>query len=251
MARLLNRALWSVAVVLGGASSAGAIASDAPVAGIVTRLPRRDAVVALSFDACEAGKRMQLDHRITDLLIERGIPFTVFMGGRFARHNAADVRELARHESVSIQNHSLSHPRDMRVLDDDGVRAEVLDAQRAIAEITGRQPTLFRFPGGHADDRTVGIVRGLGLTVVHWRWAEGDPAAEVTADQLVTQTLERTRPGDILIFHVNGRGRHTAEALPRILDGLAARGFRFVTVDAGLVPEPVVAPTRGDNRARG
>jgi peptidoglycan/xylan/chitin deacetylase (PgdA/CDA1 family) len=73
---------------------------------------------------------------------------------------------------------------------------------------------------------------------VHWRWAEGDPAPEVDADRLVAQTLRRTRPGDILIFHVNGRGWHTAEALPRIVDGLEARGFRFVTVPQGLAAAP-------------
>jgi peptidoglycan/xylan/chitin deacetylase (PgdA/CDA1 family) len=53
---------------------------------------------------------------------------------------------------------------------------------------------------------------------------------------LVAQTMERTRPGDILIFHVNGRGWHTAEALPRIVDGLAARGYTFVALEGQLPP---------------
>ena len=221
------------ALPAGGAGPSSAAPEPVP-AGIVTRLPTRERVVALTFDACEAGERVTLDHGITDYLVGRRIPFTVFMGGRFARDNADDVRALARHDFVSIQNHSWSHPRDMRLLDDDHVRAEVRRAESAVAAVSGRRPTLFRFPGGNADDRTVAIVRGLGYQVVHWRWAEGDPAPSVDAERLVAQTLARTRPGDILIFHVNGRGWHTAEALPRIVDGLAAKGYRFVTVAEAL-----------------
>ena len=207
-----------------------------PVAGVTTRLPTHDKVVALTFDACQAVERMQLDHGITDYLVEQRIPFTVFMGGRFARDNAADVRALASHDFVGIENHSWSHPRDMRTLDDERVQSEVLRAESMLRQLTGRRPTLFRFPGGYADERTAALVRALGYQVVHWRWAEGDPDPKVDAGRLVAQTLARTRAGDILIFHVNGRGWHTAEALPQIVAGLRERGFRFVALGDYLDP---------------
>ena len=244
--RLGALALLAVTLSPGWATAeAGSATTDVP-AGVITQLPTRERLVALTFDACQAGERMQLDHGITDFLVARRIPFTIFMGGRFARDNAADVRALARHRFVSIQNHSWSHPRDMRLIDDDRVRTEVQRAEAMLVHVTGHRPTLFRFPGGNADDRTVALVRALGYQIVQWRWAEGDPAPTVGADRLVAQTLERTRPGDILVFHVNGRGWHTAEALPRIVDGLAARGYRFVTVADGLPPvsAQVFAPVR-------
>jgi peptidoglycan-N-acetylglucosamine deacetylase len=237
LARLGAAALCWLGAAATLATGAAPAAPEPVPAGIVTRLPTRERVVALTFDACEAFERMHLDHGITDYLVGRRIPFTVFMGGRFARDNAEDVRELARHDFVSIQNHTWSHPRDLRLVDDERVRSEVRRAEAMLLELTGHRPTLFRFPGGYADERTVALVRGLGYQVVHWRWAEGDPAPDIDADRLVAQTFERTRPGDILIFHVNGRGWHTAEALPRIVDGLAARGFRFVTVAGMLAPE--------------
>jgi len=233
-------------VLVAGLAHAQAAEPPATPPGVITRLATRERVVALTFDACQAGERMQLDRGITDFLVARRIPFTIFMGGRFARDNAADVRALAREDFVSIQNHSWSHPRDMRLVDDDRVRSEVRRAEAMIVEVTGHRPTLFRFPGGNADERTVGLVRSLGYEFVHWRWAEGDPAPSVDADRLVAQTLERTRPGDILIFHINGRGWHTAEALPRIVDGLVARGYRFVKVVDALprTPVQVLAPVR-------
>lgn len=232
----MRRALLGAAALLGWWASASAGTPEPVPDGVVTRLPTHERVVALTFDACQAVERMQLDRGIVDFLVARQVPFTIFMGGRFARDNADAVRALAEHPFVSIQNHSWSHPQDMRTLDDERVRAEVQRADAMIARVTGRHPRLFRFPGGHADERSVALVRGLGYQIVHWRWAEGDPSPGVDADRLVTQTLERTRAGDILIFHVNGRGWHTAEALPRIVDGLAARGFRFVTVAEMLPP---------------
>ena len=228
-----------VAAALGGAAPAtvrAAAAADSqppPAAAtldIVTRLATREKVVVLSFDACQAGERMSLDRGITDLLVARQVPFTVFVGGRFARDNAAALRELAAHPFVDLENHSWSHPRDMRTLDAERVRSEVVRAATTIREVSGRRTRFFRFPGGNADERTVALVESLGYTVVHWRWPEGDPDPKVDAETLVAQTLARARAGDILVFHVNGRGWHTAEALPRILDGLAAQGFRIVSL---------------------
>jgi len=114
-------------------------APEAVPDGVVTRLPTRERVVALTFDACEAGRRMTLDRRITDMLVAREIPFTIFMGGRFARDNAAAVRELASHPTVSIQNHTWSHPRDLRQLGDRAVREEVERAAAEIADLVGRR----------------------------------------------------------------------------------------------------------------
>lgn len=211
--------------------------STTPPADVVTRLATRAKVVALTFDGCQAGERMTLDRGISDVLVARQIPFTIFAGGRFARDNAAVLRELATHSFVDIENHSWSHPRDMTLLEDERIRVEVSRAAAMIRSVSGRRTTLFRFPGGNADERTVALVRSLGYRVVHWSWAEGDPDPRIDADRLVSQTLARTRPGDILIFHVNGRGWHTAEALPRILDGLESRGFKIVPLPEFL-PKP-------------
>ena len=217
--------MWRAALAL-----AAAAANPSAIGDVVTRLPTHDKVVALSFDACQAVERVQLDRGIVDLLVARHIPFTIFAGGRFARDNAVSLRELAVLGFVEIENHSWSHRRDMRLLEDAQIETEIRRAAATLKSVTGHRPMLFRFPGGNADERSVAIARGLGYQVVHWRWAEGDPDPNISADALVAQTLVRTRAGDILIFHINGRGVHTAEALPRILDGLAARGYRFVTI---------------------
>ena len=40
--------------------------------------------------------------------------------------------------------------------------------------------------------------------------------------------------GSIVVMHINGNGRHTAEALPRIVKRLRKRGFELVTVSEML-----------------
>jgi len=215
-------------------------------ADVVTRLPTQDKVVALTFDACEALTPVRLDRTISDYLVGRRVPFTIFMGGLFARGNASEVKELATYDFIEIENHSYSHNNNMPSLTDHRVRGEVLRAQGEITKATGRVPQFFRFPAGVYDDRTLAIVEGLGYRAVHWRWPEGDPDAFESADMLVRKTLTRTEPGDILIFHINGRGVHTREALPRIIDGLERKGYRFVLLKDYLpAREPAQIPAAG------
>jgi peptidoglycan-N-acetylglucosamine deacetylase len=222
-------------------------AGDVP-SGIVTRMPTKEKVVALTFDACEASKIAHFDAGILSYLAEKNVPFTIFATGNFVRDNPEDIRRISKSPGVTIENHSTRHPRDMTQLSDADVRAEIETAGERIRRATGTTPALFRFPGGNADERVVAIAQSMGYVVVHWRWAAGDPDPAIGADQMVEQTLSRTRPGDILIMHINGRGWHTAEALPRIIDGLEAKGYRFVALRTALMQGNVQPPIDSRNR---
>lgn len=208
--------------------------AGSPEDGVITRLPTRAKSVALTFDACEADRVAHLDPAILAVLKRHPVPFTVFASGKFVRDNPGGIAALAHLPGVRIENHSWSHPKDLRELSDDEVLRQVRLADAEILRVTGQSPTLFRFPGGNVDSRVAALVAGTGHRTVHWRWAEGDPDRRIEAEKLVAQTLERTAPGDILILHINGRGWHTAEALPAIVEGLTSRGYAFVDLVAAL-----------------
>lgn len=216
---LVGRLVLAAMALLAGASAR---------AEIVTRLPTEERVVALTLDACEAGKVTHLDTGVADYLIANKVPFTIFMGGRFARDNPEDAAMLGALPFVEIENHTWSHPADMRKLSTLEVMKQVLFAQLEIGIQTGRATKYFRFPGGNADARTVAAVEALGYRVVHWRWPSGDPDKHISASKLESYTLATAKPGDVLIFHINGNGVHTAEAMPGIVEGLKAKGYRFV-----------------------
>jgi peptidoglycan/xylan/chitin deacetylase (PgdA/CDA1 family) len=197
-------------------------------AEVILRLPTSERVLALTFDACEQQRPMKLDTAISDFLVAHRIPFTLFLSGRFVQDNAAAVKALAALDFVELENHSWDHPNRMQHLSDDAVRAEILATDAEIARVTGRRTAFFRFPATNYNARTLADAEGLGFRVVHYRWESGDPDPHETADRIVRETLEAVRPGDILIHHINGRGWHTAEALPRLIAGLQADGYRFV-----------------------
>ncbi len=197
-------------------------------AEVIMRLPTHDRVVALTFDACEQQHPMKLDTGISNFLVAHRIPFTLFLSGRFVQDNAAAVKALAALDFVELENHSWDHPNHMETLSDQGVRDEILMTDAEIARVTGRGTAFFRFPATNYTARTLADAEGLGFRVVHYRWEAGDPDPHETAPRIVRETLEAVRPGDILIQHINGRGWHSAEAMPGLVAGLTAAGYRFV-----------------------
>jgi len=233
-------------------ATAALCASGPARADVVTHLPTKDNVVALTFDACEAGKPVAFDRAILDYLLEHRIPFTVFVTGRFVQTNTEDVSELAKLDFVEIENHSWNHPNNMDQLPLETVRYQVARADEAITKAIGHKPQFFRFPAGNYSAAALAVVEGLGYKVVHWSWATGDPSPSESRDSLVRRVQALTRPGHILIFHINGRGVHTAEALPAIVADLQKRGYRFVKLAdyLGLRAPALSAQMRAADRDR-
>lgn len=227
--RHVHRPMGDLRHLLAGLVLALGLACSAR-ADVVTRLPTADRVVALTFDACMAHEPASFDRQLLEYLVSRRIPFTLFVTGRFIEHNRADMERLAGLDFVDIENHSFDHPNGMNRFRPDDVLRQVSRAEEVITDLTGRPSQFFRFPAGNFNARGLAAVEAQGLHVVHWRWATGDPSRSETADRLHERVLRQTEPGDILIFHINGRGWHTAEALPRIVEDLQAQGYRFVLV---------------------
>ena len=216
--------------------AAGALVPGTARAEVVTHLPipRTDKRVALTFDACETITPAFLDHSIADFLVGRRIPFTIFACGRFARHNREPLAELARLDFVEIENHSMNHDNHMERMDQASVKREVLEADALLHGIIGRRTRYFRFPAGNYSPAALAAVESLGWRVVHWSFASGDPAKTLSPERETEWVLEKTRPGDILIFHINGRGWSTGKALPGIVAALQERGYGFTKLDALL-----------------
>lgn len=223
----------------------------APVAraDLVTRLPTQDKVVALTFDACQAHAPAAFDKPLLDYLLARKLPFTLFVSGRFAETNASDLQRLAREPQVEFGNHSWDHPNTMDRFTPEAVRRQAERADAGIEAVTGRAPRFFRFPAGNLNDAGLAAVEAMGMPVVHWRWASGDPSRGETAEKLHARVMRLVQPGDILIFHINGRGWHTAEALPRIVESLEAEGYRFVQL-SDYIATPRKPPTAVERTAQ-
>ncbi|MCS7083928.1 MAG: polysaccharide deacetylase family protein [Aquificaceae bacterium] len=200
-------------------------------AGVINRLPTEEKVVAITLDACETKTPSYLDMGIIDYLVSNKIPFTLFVSGKFLLRNKEEIKKLHSSGLVSIHNHSMNHYLHMERLPASSVIKEVRDVEELIQNTIGQRPKYFRFPAGNYDEKTLKLVESMGYKVVHWTFPSGDPDRNITPERLASHVLEKTKPGSILIFHVNGRGYSTAKAMPKIIQELKKKGYRFVLID--------------------
>ena len=85
---------------------------------------------------------------------------------------------------------------------------------------------------GLYDGELISRLDGLGLVTWLWTAEAGDGADDATADGIAGKILLSLTPGGIILLHDGGGNRvETVRALPKIIEGARARGFRFVTLD--------------------
>ena len=91
-------------------------------------------------------------------------------------------------------------------------------------------PASYRFPFGTCTAENLHLLEKLKLPAVQWSIVTGDPSPGQGAAAIASAVLSQAKPGAIVIAHANGKGWHTAEALPLFIPPLQQQGYRFVTV---------------------
>jgi len=202
----------------------------APVpAEVVAHGDRKEKKVALTFDACSTRLPSHYDERVTQALVDTKTSATIFLGGKWMEDEPAHTKYLASLPQFELGNHTFLHPH-MPQVSDERVREELRWTQEVMYTLTGRQAKFFRPPYGEYNDRVVKIAAAMGLTTVEFDLASGDPDAHITKEKLIEYVTTTAKNGSIIIMHINQRGWHTAEALPKIIAKSRARGFRLLTV---------------------
>ena len=207
-----------------------------PIAQTPAKAPKPGHAV-LTFDAEHPNRSHQHAESpaaILDLLAERSIRATFFIQGRWAAAHPDLAKRIAA-EGHSIGSHANSHL-PMTRLSDDGLVAEVLEAQDRIHEITGVDPRPnFRCPygDGHDDPRVFGTLTRLGYRVLGWDvdpedWKTGRSSADIASH--VTGQLRRERDFvPTVLLHT--WPSTTPEALNHILETQRESGATWVGFD--------------------
>jgi peptidoglycan/xylan/chitin deacetylase (PgdA/CDA1 family) len=224
----------------------------ATIPQVIYNGPRSEKWIALTFDACSATHLSRVDTKLVQVLVDKHVPATLFLGGKWVLDQPRQARYLASIPYFEIANHAFHHPHLTR-MSAAAMRHELAAAQTAIKSVTGVTPRYFRAPYGEYDGSLVKIAAALGLTTIQFDLASGDPDKHFTADRLSRWVLHKARGGSIVVMHINTHGWHTAEAMPTIIKTLRARGYRFVTISQ-LLDEPFPVPSmllaNNDRRAR-
>jgi peptidoglycan/xylan/chitin deacetylase (PgdA/CDA1 family) len=224
-ARALLIAAAALVVAFGAAygvyrlSRARCFALGAPV---LCRVATNRPEVALSFDDGPTPLGLET---ILPLLEAHHAHATFFLiGQEMERHPRLAPRLLAAgHE---IANHSYSHVR--MIGRTSGFYDREIEQTQALLAAYGSRSRLFRPPNGK---KLIGLPRAVrrhGLTLTLWDVedpATSDPAA------FARQVVAKARPGSIILLHAMYPANATArQALPAILDGLAAKGLFVVSI---------------------
>ena len=189
--------------------------------------------IALTFDT-EFPARPTVagaEDRLLASLAAADVLGTFFLQGRWVRANPDQARRIADAGHL-VANHSNFHA-PMDGLDDELLRRDVRKAEETIREIVGVDPKpWFRCPfgAGMEDERVLGALAEVGYRHVGWDvdpedWNEAHDAEDVA--RFVLEGVRARKEDTIVLLH--GWPAATAEALPRILDGL---GGELVSVDA-------------------
>ncbi len=182
--------------------------------------------VALTIDD---GPDPALGPQVADLLRRRHVPATFFVVGTRVGQHPDVVRIMAR-DGFEIGNHTYDHQR-LPDLKPHEIANELRLCDRKVFQITGRHTTLLRPPGVQYNDKVLGVAKALGYVTVSWTCGARDYEAQ-SPQWIARRVLERTEPGSIILLHQDNPA--TPAALPLIIDGLSARGYRFVTVSQML-----------------
>jgi peptidoglycan/xylan/chitin deacetylase (PgdA/CDA1 family) len=164
------------------------------------------------------------------MLIEKQIPATFFVSGRWAVKHEGALRQLLEVPFFEIGTHGHVHAH-LPGLDEAAQRREIEQAVILMRERFGRPTTLFRPPYGEYDERTLHVADVLGLRLVLWSVVSGDPDPRLSREAIASVVTERAAPGAIVIFHANGKGRHTKDVIDQWSQGgMQQHGLRPVTV---------------------
>ena len=223
-----------------------------PTSYVIRRSGWKPGKVALTFDD---GPSAEWTPKILDILKQKGVKATFFVIGENGETNPRLLQRVLA-EGHEIGNHTFTHP-NIAQASSEGARLELNATQRLVQALTGRSIRLFRPPFfGDAEPSTpeeiksVKLAQSLGYATVGLR-VDPDDWAGPSADTIVSRILERmndnnpeTRGQVVLLHDAGGDRSQTVAALPRIIDGLRAKGLDIVPVSqlAGWTYDQVMPP---------
>ncbi len=222
-----------------GVSVAGAVGYLLPGAAAAVPALRRPLGVedrtasgagfALTFDD---GPHPQGTPAVLEELERRGVRATFFLVGEQVQRNPSLATEIVA-AGQGIALHCQRH-RNLLRLTPMQVRDDLDRAREVIGAATGQTITLYRPPYGVLNLAALVIARRRGWRTLLWSHWGRDWEAKATPESICRLVTSGAGPGSVLLLHdaddysAPGSWRRTVQALPRVLDAMAARGLESV-----------------------
>jgi len=164
--------------------------------------------------------------RIMNLAACYGIKVTFFELGSRVGVDAAPLRRAIA-EGHAVQSHGTEHAMyDYGDRSYDWQYGDINQSISSIMSVTGVRPTYFRPPGGNRSDNTYKAAAANGINLILWGASSADSSiGGISTATTCANVLAGAYPGASVLMH--STKSTTAEALPCIAEGLAARGYNM------------------------
>ncbi len=212
VSRPLTTTLAAVALAATGTLAADA---DASAGGHPARAAACNGYVGLTFDDGPSNSTSA----VLNALTQNRLRATMFNEGQYAAANPSQVRAQV-NAGMWVGNHSYTHPH-LTQLGQWQIDSEISRTQQAIAAAGGGTPQLFRPPYGETNSTVKAVEAKYGLTEIIWDVDSQDWNGAST--DAIVQAAGRLGNGQIILMH--DWAANSRAAIPRIAQGLAARGL--------------------------
>lgn len=198
---------------------ASVLTSEDPYEGMVK--------ICLTFDDGPSGNTDE----ILDILADYGIQATFFVNGKEG-YDSQYIRIVE--EGHTIGMHSYSHSYRDIYRDLDSFAADLYEIQALIQDITGVTSTYYRFPGGSSNQvsnvdmvRCIEYLNAKGISYYDWNVSSqdavvGGSSVNSIVNAVMQQMEAQTSDTIIILFHDSADKTSTVEALPIIIEKIAA-----------------------------
>ncbi|MGI6711296.1 MAG: polysaccharide deacetylase family protein [Bacillota bacterium] len=183
--------------------------------------------IAISFDATWGAEHTP---KILNSLDKYNIKTTFFLVNIWLKKYPEVAKQIVQ-KGHEIGMHSATHPH-FTALTEKQMEEELKENHKMIEEITGQKPFLFRPPFGDYDNTVIKTVDRLGFKTIQWSVDSLD-WRDLSAQEIQERVLRQIDPGDIVLFHNNGK--YTADALDPIIKKLKEQGYIIVPISELLL----------------
>ncbi|MFH1296139.1 MAG: polysaccharide deacetylase family protein [Bacteroidota bacterium] len=163
---------------------------------------------------------------ILKVLNRQRIPATFFVIGEKLHGNEMILKEMDAGGHL-IGNHSWSHSVWFDFFPACRLRKELTRTAKAVSDITGKSPLLFRPPYGVINPILSSTLRSLAYHVIGWNIRSFDTVHR-DPEKTVTRILRKLTPGSIILLHDHLANSPTL--LERVIDQLRLHGYQIVPI---------------------
>lgn len=200
-----------------------------------------DKIVYITFDdgPCKTTPKL------LDLLDELNIKVTFFVTAQYSTGDKLkqQLKEISdRGHTIGV--HSYSHKYKDIYQSVDSYIQDYLKMDDIIAEATGTRSNIFRFPGGSNTgynktirDELITEMNNRGYTYYDWNAFDGD-TEKMSKSQMLEKAVKESSYKDktILLMHDTPGKETVLEILPKIVEQLKQKGYRFAPLDDTIEP---------------